>query len=103
MPLPSTATEVEMMMEIWRCQTDDAVDSVRVALQPWFDRCIERIFYKPRPHTDDMIQMLVDMGVDVPGRSLPDIRDLTFTWQNWETTDEHHGHQRSAIRQAGRP
>lgn len=77
MPLPTTAAEVEMMLDAWRTYRDDMVTIMNVMFAPTFDFLMHRVFLR-RPHTDDMVQMLVDLGIEPPDGIPPD--GLAFTW-----------------------
>ena len=82
MALPTTAVQIEMMMGkfdadllAWRERFQAMINGVfgiRAVLRPFEPR--------HRPHTDDMMQMLADLGVEPPERQPPRLDDLTFVW-----------------------
>jgi hypothetical protein len=77
MALPTTAAEVELALEVFRAHQANTVDMIRL-LFPWqslFDQLWGNMW--PRPHTDDMVQMLDDLKIDLPP---PPPDKLTFTW-----------------------
>lgn len=80
MPLPTTAVEVEMMLRAYRYRQRAAEETIR-DLFPWgclFDQLWGSMMPR-RPHTDDMVQMLDDLGIETPRWTDP--RDLTFVWR----------------------
>ena len=82
MPLPTTAAEVEMALSLWRAEKDRVVEIMwQTFWPPLFDLFRRRCFLQ-RPHTDDMIQMLADIGVEPPADFTgPSFDGLTFRWR----------------------
>lgn len=81
MVLPTTALQVEMMVAAWRREQDNIVETMkRIYFPPLLDRLL-RLTIKRRPCTDDMMQMCVDLGVDVPDRNFTSPDGLTFIWR----------------------
>ena len=83
MPTPTTAVEVKMMMS--------SFDASYSAWREHFTAMVNGVFgsrlflcaFEPRhrPHTDDMMQMLADLGIEPPDRQPPRLDDLTFVWR----------------------
>lgn len=67
---PTTAIEVEMMMEVWRRDNARMAEIIQNLYRPFWDRMIGLLIPK-RPYTDDMMQMCVDLGIEVPDRYFP--------------------------------
>ncbi len=84
MALPTTAVQIEMLKGCF--------DADFLAWREHFQAMINGVFgmreflrpFEPRhrPHTDDMIQMLADIGVEPPADFAgPSFDDLTFRWR----------------------
>ena len=81
MALPTSAAEVQMMMTEWERHRNLAVEVMSQIFYPrLFDLLYKRIFLQ-RPHTDDMMQMCTDLGVDVPDFQRVSADGLTFRWR----------------------
>ena len=82
MPTPTTIYEVEMALEAFRAERDRMVEIMRETfLPPLFDLFRRRCFPQ-RPHTDDMMQMLADLGVEPPADFTgPSFDGLIFRWR----------------------
>jgi hypothetical protein len=86
MPIPpTTAAEIERTMERWRQRNDAMMHALHARFAPLQENILAAIFpppAPPRPRTDDIVQMLDDLGIEPPARHPQDWRDLTFTWRN---------------------
>ncbi len=80
---PTTAIEVEMMMASYR----QHIESFRNKLVETFFVPLTTMFIKhiyiQRPHTDDMMQMCQDLGIDTPDFQPISFDGLTFRWRRW--------------------
>ena len=82
MPLPTTAAEVEMALSLWRAEKDRVVEIMWQTFWPPLFDLFRRRCFPQRPHTDDMMQMLADIGVEPPDNFLgPSFDGLTFRWR----------------------
>ena len=81
MALLTTAAQVQMMVDAWRPNQDRMVEIMRQVYYPsLFDLIFKRLFPR-RPHTDDMMQMLADIGIEPPERNWTSPDGLTFIWR----------------------
>ncbi len=85
MPALTTAIEVERAMAEFeafyrqpRAVVLEAIE--RICLRPTMEWLTNRLF-PPRPYTDDMIQMLDDLGISVPDLPRRRVDDLAFEWR----------------------
>jgi len=81
MPLPSTAAEIEMMREAF---IQSLTLSTTKLHELFFNPLMRQIYNKTflqRPHTDDMMQMLTDLGIDPPDFQPISFDGLTFRWR----------------------
>lgn len=78
MALPQTAVQIEMMMQAYRKRQVGMIDVMRrLYFPPLFELLAKRLFLQ-RPRTDDMMQMCVDLGVEVPDRQRISFDGLTI-------------------------
>jgi hypothetical protein len=82
MPQPTTIYEVEMAFNAWRAERDLMLEIMRQTLFPPLFDLIRRRCFPQRPHTDDMMQMLADIGVEPPADFTgPSFDGLTFRFR----------------------
>lgn len=81
MPTSTTAIEVSMMMEAfnrnieaWRTKFDNIYYSPLLAL-------LQKRLFLQRPYTDDMMQMLTDLGIEPPEVHHINYDAPIFVWQ----------------------
>jgi hypothetical protein len=80
MPLATTATQIELMKRTWEQTTGAQMQEVLRKLNEQLFEWLVRKLIPRRPHTDDMMQMLADMGIEVPDRNFTSPSGLTFYW-----------------------
>lgn len=76
----TTALQIAVMLETARKRHDAFTREFKDSYFPnILDMLVARMFLR-RPHTDDMMQMCADLGVDVPERNLTSPDGRTFYW-----------------------
>jgi hypothetical protein len=79
--LAYSAQITEMEMEWWLQALDQWRDRTWKEVFPSIiDLIMGRVFLQ-RPHTDDMMQMCQDLGIDTPEFQPISYDGLTFTWR----------------------
>jgi hypothetical protein len=82
MATPQTAVQVQLMMRSFDRKMLESRDLIE---RLWFNTLLERIVrrvIRRRPHTDDMMQMLVDLGIEPPAENLISRDGLTIRWRS---------------------
>ena len=78
MACATTAAQIEMQMEWFNKRN---LDWTHIIFQNLFDRCF-RLVHRRRPFTDDMVQMLDDLGMELPAFSRVSLDGLTFDFRH---------------------
>ena len=82
MALPTTTAQVEMMLVSWERDRDRIIEVMWQTFWPPLFDIFRRRCFPQRPHTDDMMQMLADIGVEPPADFTgPSYDGLTFRWR----------------------
>lgn len=81
MPQLSSAAEVERLMVEYSFHEADMRTVLLKMYEPIERWIFGRLFFQPRPHTGDMVQMLDDLGIELPLDWRSSACDLTFTWR----------------------
>ena len=82
MALPTTTAQVEMMLVSWERDRDRIIEVMWQTFWPPLFDIFRRRCFPQRPHTDDMMQMLADIGVEPPvDFAGPSYDGLTFRWR----------------------
>jgi len=84
MPLPTTAIEVQMLMSSFDASYGAWRDHFTAMVNGVFGSRLFLRAFEPRrrPHTDDMMQMLADIGVEPPADFTgPSFDGLTFRFR----------------------
>jgi hypothetical protein len=82
MATPQTAVQIQMMMrscDLAVLKRRDFIEQFYV--NPLMDMIVRRIILH-RPHTDDMMQMLVDLGIEPPAQNLVGLDGLTIRFRS---------------------
>jgi len=80
MATPTTAIQVEMARRAFEIAMRRPLETMRQIFYPRLLDLMFRRTFLQRPHTDDMMQMLTDMGVEPPDHQIS--RDpLVFKWR----------------------
>jgi hypothetical protein len=80
MALPMTRAEVEILLREFRCRQFYTIETMQSLFMPHIADLATRRLFPRRPHTDDMMQMLVDFGIEPPERNWISRDGLTFIW-----------------------
>ena len=81
MALPQTAAEFELFSQTWRANRIAwRISCGSTFFPPLLDRIV-RLTFPPRPRTDDMVQMCLDLGVRIPDEQPKRFDDLTIKWR----------------------
>lgn len=82
MAIPQTAVQIAMMMEALEKNAGRWRESFQLLYAtPILDMIRRRVILR-RPHTDDMMQMLVDLGIEPPERNFTSPDGLTFYFRS---------------------
>lgn len=76
--MSSTFAEMMMRTEEGQLQLKAAILSMDLNYFQPLTRFLFRRINRQRPFTDDMIQMCVDLGIEVPDYPFPSYDDITF-------------------------
>ncbi len=80
--MSTTTLEIMMQQEEFRANLDYYVKQIHnTFFTPLMGLIYKRTFLQ-RPHTDDMFQMLDDLGIDWPTKQPISYDGLTFRWTN---------------------
>jgi hypothetical protein len=82
MATPTTAIEVEAMMRHFAATREQLLSEIKQAFFMPLLELFKRRLYLQRPHTDDMMQMLDDLGIDPPLFQPISFDGLTFRWRH---------------------
>jgi hypothetical protein len=81
MVIMTSAVEAEFALRLYRQRLDQQVEIMKEIFFPrLYDLIYKRVFPQ-RPHTDDMMQMCIDLGIDVPDRQRISLDGLTFDFR----------------------
>lgn len=78
MAVPTTAVQIEMMQRAFDHNIASFRERVLIPYQNSLLEMLCRRIIRRRPHTDDMMQMLVDLGIEPPERNLISPDGLTI-------------------------
>jgi hypothetical protein len=82
MPTPTTIYEVEMALEAFRANRDRMAEIMHETFFPPLFDLFRRRCFPQRPYTDDMMQMLADIGIEPPADFTgPSFDGLTFRFR----------------------
>lgn len=70
MAIPQTAVQIEMMQRAFAKNLDGFRERVLIPYQSSLLEMLCRRVIRRRPHTDDMMQMLLDLGIEPPEQNL---------------------------------
>jgi hypothetical protein len=82
MAIPTTAFQIEMLHHEFMRRMQEPMRLMRELYYPRLFDLIYRRMFLQRPHTDDMMQMCADLGIDVPDRQRISFDGLTFDFRH---------------------
>lgn len=83
MAVPQTAAQIALMMQAFDARAADFRDRILVPYQSRLMDMICRRVIRRRPHTDDMFQMLQDLGIEPPEKNFTPPNGLTFHFSGY--------------------
>jgi hypothetical protein len=81
MATPTSAIQIQMMQREFDRKLVSFRERVLVPFQNSLLDMICRRVIRRRPHTDDMMQMLVDLGIEPPDENMIIPTGLTIKWR----------------------